>query len=111
MMMVSGEVGYDQFVDDGGYAMLLDLKGKGNDANAAFTEEFYQKMKADYYRYIAEFTAGDAKAKAAQNAENAEDAYAVAAKVAEQDLPVTHHIRHGLVLEMASRDKEVYFAK
>merc|ERR1712087_597398 len=28
---------------------------------------FYQKMKADYYRYIAEFTDGDAKSKAAEN--------------------------------------------
>jgi len=56
---------------------------------------FYQKMKADYYRYIAEFTAGDAKAKAAKSAE---DAYADAAKVAEQDLTVTHPIRLGLAL-------------
>merc|ERR1712186_233385 len=28
---------------------------------------FYQKMKADYYRYIAEFSDGDAKDKAAEN--------------------------------------------
>merc|ERR1712184_226308 len=27
---------------------------------------FYQKMKADYYRYIAEFSNGDAKSKAAE---------------------------------------------
>merc|ERR1712187_467092 len=32
------------------------------------SQVFYQKMKADYYRYIAEFTADDAKAKAADNA-------------------------------------------
>ena len=30
---------------------------------------FYQKMKADYYRYIAEFTDGDKKQEAAKNAE------------------------------------------
>merc|ERR1712072_296255 len=29
---------------------------------------FYQKMKADYYRYIAEFTDGDKKTAAANNA-------------------------------------------
>jgi len=56
---------------------------------------FYQKMKADYYRYIAEFTAGDAKTKAA---ENARQAYEDAAKVAEKDLAVTHPIRLGLAL-------------
>jgi len=52
-------------------------------------------MKADYYRYIAEFTDGDAKAKAA---ENARGAYADAAAVAEKDLAVTHPIRLGLAL-------------
>merc|ERR1712206_27297 len=29
---------------------------------------FYQKMKADYYRYIAEFTEGDKKSKASESA-------------------------------------------
>merc|ERR1711979_182769 len=48
---------------------------------------FYQKMMADYYRYIAEFTDGDKKAKAA---ESARLAYEEAAKVAEKDLAVTH---------------------
>merc|ERR1711963_933433 len=56
---------------------------------------FYQKMKADYYRYIAEFTDGDAKSKAA---ESARAAYADAAAVAEKDLAVTHPIRLGLAL-------------
>merc|ERR1711908_132131 len=51
---------------------------------------FYQKMKADYYRYIAEFTEGDAKSKAA---ENARQSYEDASKVAEKDLAVTHPIR------------------
>merc|ERR1712203_982626 len=49
---------------------------------------FYQKMKADYYRYIAEFTDGDKKTKAA---ENARLAY-------EDGLAVTHPIRLGLAL-------------
>jgi len=56
---------------------------------------FYQKMKADYYRYIAEFTSGDAKSKAS---ENARQSYEEAAKVAEKDLAVTHPIRLGLAL-------------
>merc|ERR1712107_693541 len=43
---------------------------------------FYHKMKADYYRYIAEFSDGDAKSKAA---ENARLAYEEAHKVAEKD--------------------------
>merc|ERR1711862_916844 len=55
---------------------------------------FYQKMKADYYRYIAEFRDGDEKKKAS---ENARLAYEDAAKVAEKDL-VTHPIRLGLAL-------------
>merc|ERR1712072_30286 len=39
---------------------------------------FYQKMKADYYRYIAEFTEGDKKTKAAESARGAySDAQAV----------------------------------
>ena len=47
---------------------------------------FYQKMKADYYRYIAEFRSGDEKSKAA---EEARKAYADAAQVAHDDLAVT----------------------
>jgi len=73
---------------------LLDgtLIGK---ASGGESKVFYQKMKADYWRYIAEFTDGDAKTKAAKSAE---DAYADAEKVAEKDLPVTHPIRLGLAL-------------
>ena len=56
---------------------------------------FYQKMKADYYRYIAEFSDGDKKTKSACDAEKA---YADAAAVAEKDLAVTHPIRLGLAL-------------
>merc|ERR1712073_290612 len=56
---------------------------------------FYVKMKADYYRYIAEFTDGEKKTQAA---ENAKLAYAEASTVAEKDLVVTHPIRLGLAL-------------
>merc|ERR1712193_226968 len=51
---------------------------------------FYQKMKADYYRYIAEFTADEKKTDAAAKAEAA---YKDAAQVAAIDLAVTHPIR------------------
>merc|ERR1712079_288833 len=53
------------------------------------------KMKADYYRYIAEFTSGEKKDKASNDAKNA---YAEATAVAEKDLVVTHPIRLGLAL-------------
>ena len=56
---------------------------------------FYQKMKADYYRYIAEYTVDDKKGKAS---ESARQAYEEAQKVAEKDLAVTHPIRLGLAL-------------
>eukprot|EP00419_Tripos_fusus_P033415 CAMPEP_0172777644 /NCGR_PEP_ID=MMETSP1074-20121228/201508_1 /TAXON_ID=2916 /ORGANISM="Ceratium fusus, Strain PA161109" /LENGTH=243 /DNA_ID=CAMNT_0013614569 /DNA_START=56 /DNA_END=787 /DNA_ORIENTATION=- len=56
---------------------------------------FYVKMKADYCRYIAEFTSGDTKQQAAQDAKTA---YGDATKVAEKDLVVTHPIRLGLAL-------------
>merc|ERR1712124_216740 len=56
---------------------------------------FYQKMKADYHRYIAEYKDGDAKKNAA---ENARKAYSDAQAVAEKDLAVTHPIRLGLAL-------------
>merc|ERR1739841_187202 len=65
---------------------------------------FYQKMKADYYRYIAEFSDGDAKAKAS---ENARLAYEDASKVATSDLAVTHPIRLGLALNYSVFQYEV----
>merc|ERR1712127_919253 len=64
-------------------------------ASSGESKVFYQKMKADYFRYIAEFTEGDKKAKAA---ESARAAYEEASKVAEKDLVVTHPIRLGLAL-------------
>jgi len=73
---------------------LLDGKLIGT-AGSGESKVFYQKMKADYYRYIAEFTDGDAKSKAA---ESARAAYADAQAVAEKDLAVTHPIRLGLAL-------------
>jgi len=66
---------------------------------------FYVKMKADYYRYIAEFTDGDEKKQAS---EDAKTAYADATKVAEQDLVVTHPIRLGLALNYSVFMYEVF---
>merc|ERR1712232_746659 len=65
---------------------------------------FYEKMKADYYRYIAEFTAGDEKAKAS---ESARKAYEAAKEIAEKDLAVTHPIRLGLILNYSVFQYEV----
>merc|ERR1712004_68753 len=79
----------------------------GNLISIASTGEskvFYQKMKADYYRYIAEFNEGDKKKKAS---ENARLAYAEATAVAEKDLAVTHPIRLGLALNYSVFQYEV----
>jgi len=73
-------------------------------ASGGESKVFYQKMKADYYRYIAEFRDGDKKAQAA---ENARKAYAEAAGVAEKDLAVTHPIRLGLALNYSVFQYEV----
>merc|ERR1712176_281834 len=73
-------------------------------ATTGESKVFYQKMKADYYRYIAEFTDGDKKSTAANNAKLA---YEEAAKVAEKDLVVTHPIRLGLALNFSVFQYEV----
>jgi len=73
-------------------------------ASGGESKVFYQKMMADYYRYIAEFRDGDKKAQAA---ENARKAYAEAAGVAEKDLAVTHPIRLGLALNYSVFQYEV----
>jgi len=65
---------------------------------------FYQKMKADYYRYKAEYTDGDKKKEAANSAK---DAYKAAQDVAEKDLAVTHPIRLGLALNFSVFQYEV----
>merc|ERR1711941_266713 len=79
----------------------------GNLIDKATTGEskvFYQKMKADYYRYIAEFSDGNAKSAAG---ENARKAYEEATKVAGKDLAVTHPIRLGLALNYSVFQYEV----
>ena len=61
-------------------------------------------MKGDYYRYIAEFTEGEGKTNAANNAH---DAYKEAMGVASTDLAVTHPIRLGLALNFSVFHYEV----
>ena len=73
-------------------------------ATSGESKVFYQKMKADYYRYIAEFKDGDAKKAAA---ESARASYEEAQKVAEKDLAVTHPIRLGLALNYSVFQYEV----
>merc|ERR1712187_802716 len=75
-----------------------------NKASTGESKVFYQKMKADYYRYIAEFCDGDGKKNAA---ENARLAYEEAHKVAEKDLAVTHPIRLGLALNYSVFQYEI----
>jgi len=73
-------------------------------ASGGESKVFYQKMKADYYRYIAEFTDGTKKSDAS---ESARLAYEEAQKVAEKDLAVTHPIRLGLALNYSVFQYEV----
>ncbi|KAG6494027.1 hypothetical protein ZIOFF_049045 [Zingiber officinale] len=67
-------------------------------ASAGETSVFYHKMKADYYRYLAEFKAGGDKKEAA---EQSFKSYEAATKAAESDLPPTHPIRLGLALNFS----------
>ena len=58
---------------------------------------FYQKMKADHFRYLAEFADGEAKE---GHADNANKAYGKATEAA-TDLAPTHPIRLGLALNFS----------
>merc|ERR1711974_101960 len=82
---------------------LLDgklIEKAGNDESKVF----YQKMKADYFRYIAEFADGEKKSAAS---ESARKAFADAQAVAEKGLAVTHPIRLGLALNYSVFQYEV----
>jgi len=73
-------------------------------AAAGESAVFYHKMMGDYYRYIAEFTDGDEKKKAA---EDARVSYEKATECATKDLAVTHPIRLGLALNYSVFQYEV----
>nr|KJB59036.1 hypothetical protein B456_009G236300 [Gossypium raimondii]KJB59038.1 hypothetical protein B456_009G236300 [Gossypium raimondii] len=59
---------------------------------------FYYKMKGDYFRYLAEFKAGDDRKEAADQSLKA---YEAATSTASSDLPPTHPIRLGLALNFS----------
>ena len=59
---------------------------------------FYYKMKGDYYRYMAEFLAGDERKSAS---ENSRVAYQSASDIAADELAPTHPIRLGLALNFS----------
>jgi len=76
---------------------ILELLDKSLIAKADGNSEatvFYMKMKADYYRYLAEFADGTAKS---EHSQNAETAYKTATETA-AGLAPTHPIRLGLAL-------------
>merc|ERR1711868_150240 len=64
------------------------------DKGPAEASVFYMKMKADYYRYLAEFAQGAPKS---EHAKNADGAYKTATEKATELAP-THPIRLGLAL-------------
>ncbi|EER03129.1 DNA damage checkpoint protein Rad24, putative [Perkinsus marinus ATCC 50983] len=76
---------------------ILDLLDKSLIPHSQTGESkvFYYKMKGDYYRYIAEFSTGEKRDKAANNADQA---YKDATNIAQSELQVTHPIRLGLAL-------------
>jgi len=59
---------------------------------------FYLKMKGDYHRYVSEYSTGDERQKAG---ENALAAYKAASDIATTDLAPTHPIRLGLALNFS----------
>lgn len=73
-------------------------------ATSSEAKVFYLKMKGDYCRYLAEFSAGDQHKKCA---EDAHSAYSEAMAVAE-DLDPTHPVRLGLALNFSVFYYEVY---
>jgi len=79
---------------------ILDLLDKFliNDDDKPEPKVFFYKMKADYYRYLAEFASGDAR----ENFSNsANEAYVMATEVATTSLAPTHPIRLGLALNFS----------
>merc|ERR1712232_301398 len=76
---------------------VLDLLDNHLLANSTSEESkvFFNKMKGDYHRYMAEYSTGDARSNAA---EEAAAAYKVAEDIASEHIPTTHPLRLGLAL-------------
>eukprot|EP00928_Gymnodinium_smaydae_P052831 TRINITY_DN36983_c0_g1_i1.p2 TRINITY_DN36983_c0_g1~~TRINITY_DN36983_c0_g1_i1.p2 ORF type:complete len:291 (-),score=67.18 TRINITY_DN36983_c0_g1_i1:59-826(-) len=68
---------------------------------------FYNKLKGDYLRYMAEFTTGELHSRYAQEAH---DAYHAASDVATTSLPPTNPVRLGLALNFSVFYYEVFSA-
>uniref|UniRef100_A0A5B6Z2B9 Putative 14-3-3-like protein D isoform X2 n=2 Tax=Davidia involucrata TaxID=16924 RepID=A0A5B6Z2B9_DAVIN len=85
-------------------------------SSAGESTVFFYKMKGDYYRYLAEFKAGNERKEAADQSLKA---YEKAITAAESDLSPTHPIRLGLALNfsvfyyeiMNSPEKACHLAK
>jgi len=67
-------------------------------AKSEESQVFYYKMKGDYHRYLAEFSADEVRKRAA---EAAQEAYEAASKIASTGLAPTHPIRLGLALNFS----------
>ena len=73
-------------------------------AESGESKVFYNKMKGDYHRYLAEFKQGDARDAAAKNAQ---EAYEKASEVMQTELAPTHPIRLGLALNYSVFQYEI----
>jgi len=67
-------------------------------ASNAESKVFYLKMKGDYFRYLAEVAAGDARN---STVDNSQKAYQEAFDIAKSKMPTTHPIRLGLALNFS----------
>ncbi|CAH8866217.1 unnamed protein product [Trichobilharzia szidati] len=79
---------------------VLDILNKTLIANEKTPEGyvFYQKMKGDYYRYLAEVQTGDERSEVVKQSK---EAYEAATEKAAKELPPTHPIRLGLALNFS----------
>jgi len=75
-----------------------------NEEQPGESKVFYNKMKADYFRYMAEVDDPESNS---DNVNSAKAAYDAATEAAEKNLAVTHPIRLGLALNFSVFNYEV----
>ena len=73
-------------------------------AESGESKVFYNKMKGDYHRYLAEFKTGAPRDAAAKQAQ---EAYEKASEIMQTELPPTHPIRLGLALNYSVFQYEI----
>ena len=73
-------------------------------AESGESKVFYNKMKGDYHRYLAEFKTGESRDGASKNAQ---EAYEKASEIMQTELPPTHPIRLGLALNYSVFQYEI----